>query len=76
MRSFLLKNKTPILSHIRGIAEKFNIYCYYSITAYSRDVEPGVPSIENSVETLIQLSKIVGSKKVAWRYDPVLLTQD
>lgn len=73
---FCSKNYTPILPHIGGIAEKFNIYCYYSITAYGRDVEPGVPSIEKSVETLIQLSEIVGRKKVAWRYDPVLLTQE
>lgn len=72
---FCSKNYKPILPSIGDIAKKFNIYCHYTITAYGEDIEPGVPSIDKSVETLIKLSEIVGKEKVAWRYDPVLLTQ-
>ena len=36
----------------------------------------GVPSIGESVDTLIELSKTVGKQRVAWRYDPVLLTNE
>jgi hypothetical protein len=39
------------------------------------DIEPGVPSIEDSISTLKKLSDIVGKKRVVWRYDPVLLTE-
>ena len=35
-----------------------------------------MPSIEQSMETLIELSRQVGKGRVAWRYDPVLLTRD
>lgn len=49
--------------------------CHYTITAYDRDVEPNVPSINESINTLIELSKIVGKEKVLWRYDPILLTK-
>ena len=38
-------------------------------------MEPGVPSIEESIKTLKELSRIVGKQRLAWRYDPVLLTK-
>ncbi len=69
------KNYEPVLPRIYEIAERFATYFYYTITAYGKDVEPGVPSIDESIETLLKLEKIVGAKKLAWRYDPVLLTE-
>ena len=71
---FCSKDFSPILSSIKGIAERFNTYFHYTITAYGKDVEPGVPSIGQSIDTLITLSGIVGKERIAWRYDPVLLT--
>lgn len=73
---FCSKNFMPILPHIKNITEQFHTYFHYTITAYGKDVEPGVPSIEQSMDTLIRLSKIVGKKRIAWRYDPVLLTEN
>ena len=72
---FCSKDYRPILPYIREITERFNTYFFYAITAYGKDIEPGVPSIEESIETLIALSRIVGKERVAWRYDPVLLTK-
>lgn len=72
---FCSKNFIPILPHIRAIAGRFHTYFHYTITAYGKDVEPGVPSIDKSMDTLIQLSEIVGRERIAWRYDPVLLTK-
>ena len=73
---FCSKDYAPILPHIGDIAKKFNIYCHYTITAYGKDIEPGVPSIDESEETLLRLSEIVGGGRVSWRYDPVLLVGD
>lgn len=72
---FCSKNYEPILENLTGITERFNTYFHYTITAYGKDIEPGVPSIEQSMETLKKLSAIVGKQRVAWRYDPVLLTE-
>ena len=72
---FCSKNYEPILERLPEITNKFNTYFYYTITAYEKDVEPNVPDIGDSIETLIKLSKLVGAKKIAWRYDPVLLTE-
>ncbi len=72
---FCSKNYEPILLHLHEITNRFNTYFYYTITPYEKDIEPGVPSIEESMKTLIQLSKQVGRQRIAWRYDPVLLTE-
>ena len=72
---FCSKNYAPILTRLREITDAYRTYFHYTITAYGRDVEPNVPDIRTSMQTLIELSKIVGRKKIAWRYDPVLLTE-
>lgn len=71
---FCSKNYAPILDDLHEITGRFNTYFYYTITAYGKDVEPGVPTIEESIGTLKELSSMVGRKRVAWRYDPVLYT--
>ncbi|GFH97843.1 hypothetical protein IMSAGC004_00226 [Bacteroidaceae bacterium] len=72
---FCSKNYRPIMSELYRITDRFNIFCHYTITAYGKDVEPNVPDIDQSIDTLVELSAKVGSKCVAWRYDPVLLTE-
>jgi len=72
---FCSKNYGPILDDLHEITDRFNTYFFYTITAYGKDVEPGVPSIEDSIRTLKRLSEQVGRKRVVWRYDPVLLTE-
>ena len=72
---FCSKNYQPILKHIGDIDEKYNILCNYTITAYGKDIEPKVPSINQSIKTLERLSDIVGGNKILWRYDPILLTE-
>ncbi len=72
---FCSKNYEPILSHIKKITDRFNTYFHYTITAYGKDVEPGVPGIDESIDTLKRLSAAVGKERIAWRYDPVLLTE-
>ena len=72
---FCSKNYQPILKHIDGINEKYHILCNYTITAYGKDIEPKVPTIDQSIKTLERLSDIVGANKILWRYDPILLTE-
>lgn len=72
---FCSKNYEPILQDLHLITERFHTHFHYTITAYGKDIEPGVPSIEESIATLKKLSQIVGKKRLVWRYDPVLLTK-
>ena len=72
---FCSKNYAPILPRLKEVTDKYRTYFHYTITAYGRDVEPNVPDIDTSIDTLIRLSSIVGKERIAWRYDPVLLTE-
>lgn len=73
--TFCSKDYAPVLPRIKEITERFNTYFHYTITAYGRDVEPGSPDIDTAMETLLKLSETVGPQRIAWRYDPVLLTE-
>ena len=72
---FCSKDYSPILPRLHEISDRFNCYYHYTITAYGTDIEPRVPSIEDSIRTLKALAAQVGPEKIAWRYDPVLLTE-
>lgn len=71
---FCSKNYAPLLPRLSEITSRFNTHFHYTITAYGRDIEPLVPSIEDSVETLLDLERLVGARRICWRYDPVLLS--
>ncbi len=72
---FCSKDYSPILGRLHKISDRFNCYYHYTITAYGTDIEPRVPSIRQSIDTLKLLAAQVGREKIAWRYDPVLLTE-
>ena len=71
---FCSKNYRPILKDLHEITDHFNTHFQYTITAYGKDIEPGVPSIDESIQTLYELEEQVGKQRICWRYDPVLLT--
>lgn len=72
---FCSKNYRPILKELYKITDRFHTHFQYTITAYGKDIEPGVPSIDDSIETLLELEHLVGRERICWRYDPVLLTE-
>lgn len=71
---FCSKDYAPILARLHEVTGRFNTYFHYTITPYGTDVEPSTPSFGQSAETLAELSQLVGRQRVAWRYEPVLLT--
>ena len=72
---FCSKNYRPILKDLHEITDRFNTHFQYTITAYGKDIEPGVPDIDESIDTLYELERQVGRQRICWRYDPVLLTE-
>ncbi len=53
---FCSKNYAPILPRLHEITDRYRTYFHYTITAYGKDIEPGVPSIDDSIATLIELT--------------------
>lgn len=72
---FSSKNFAPFFPHVPFFTKNYRTYFYYTITAYGKDIEPHVPDISSSVDTLLALSELTEPKRLAWRYDPVLLTE-
>ena len=53
-----------MLSRLHESTDRFNTDFHYTITAYGKDIEPGVPGIEESMETLKELSALVGKQRI------------
>ncbi len=71
---FCSKDYAPLLPALPEITSRFNTLFHYTITAYGRDIEPLVPSYDDAVQTLLDLERLVGARRICWRYDPVLLS--
>lgn len=73
---FCSKNYSPILPRIGEILNTYRTLFHYTVTAYGNDLEPLAPSKEESVDTLIRLSRTVGRDRLFWRFDPLLFTDN
>lgn len=49
-------------------------YWFVTITPYGPEIEPHVPPKAQVLQDFITLSKIVGPDCIAWRYDPIFLS--
>lgn len=73
---FWTKNPTPLLKHL----DKLNnlgicYYLLYTLNDYEKEqFEPGIPSLDERIQTFIRVSEMIGRDRVIWRFDPVLRT--
>lgn len=71
---FWTKNPEPMLPYL-GDLQRYPFYFQFSLTGYGTDVERNVPhKRERMIPVFRKLSEQVGSKRVIWRYDPILFT--
>jgi hypothetical protein len=71
---FWSKNPKPMLAKLQFIKE-YAYYFQFTLNPYDRDIEVGLPYKNEILETFKKLSDIIGSQRVIWRYDPVLLNK-
>ena len=67
------KDYLLILHDLKNITDKFPSIFHYTITGYGKDIEPNVPSLEQSIYTFRELSLRYGKDKVIWRTDRVVI---
>ncbi len=70
---FWSKNPKPMVARL-GELRDYMFYFQYTINAYDKEFEVGVPRKEGVINTFKELSEKIGPQRVIWRYDPVLLT--
>ncbi len=71
---FWSKNPKPMLARLEEI-KGFMYYFQFTINAYDKGFETGVPKKDGIISTFRELSDKIGSQRVIWRYDPILLTE-
>lgn len=73
---FWSKNPKPLIPHLSLLKEKgIDCYIQYTLNDYEREgLEPGVPSLDERIDTFRELVNILGPGSVVWRFDPLILT--
>lgn len=72
---FWTKNPEPIIPYLHILDEK-GIHYYFQVTLndYVREgLEPNLPALEKRIETFKRLSNLIGSDRIIWRFDPIIL---
>lgn len=69
---FCTKNPIPIIKYLKEINKP--IVFHITITPYKEDIEPNVPSKKNIIESVKQISSIIGIDNLYIRYDPIFIS--
>lgn len=72
---FWSKNPLPLLQRLPEIDDLgFKYYFQFTLNNYEPErLEPGLPPLEQRLETFCRLSEQLGRERVIWRWDPLLL---
>ena len=71
---FCTKNPAPMFPYLELLRD-YGQYWFVTLTAYGRDIEPGVPDKHRLLEDIKRLSAAVGVNSVGWRYDPIFISE-
>ena len=72
---FWTRNPSKLMPSLTTLDKAgYRYYFQYTITGYPRTIEAAVPKPYVAIETFSRLSEMIGRKKVVWRYDPILLS--
>lgn len=66
---FWTKNPRPMMSRLNELGD-IKYYFLYTLNAYPKNIEAGLPPLDARIESFKELSK---NCPVIWRYDPILL---
>ena len=73
---FWTKNPAPILPYLREITDMgYEYYFQVTITDYEEDIEPDLPCTADVMATFLMMSERLGTERMDWRFDPILLTK-
>jgi hypothetical protein len=74
---FWSKHYRPLLPHLDELEERgYRFYCHYTVTGAPRSLEPRVPGWEEAVGVFRQLAERIGPRRVLWRFDPILFSDE
>jgi len=72
---FWSKDPAPLLPHLDELDSMgFRYYFLFTLNDYPGKLEPNVPSLDERLETFLDLSRCTGPLRVVWRYDPIIIS--
>lgn len=72
---FWSKNPEPLIQYLDEIDRRgFRYYFQFTLNDYPQFMEPHLPNIIDRIETFKKLSERLGSLRVIWRYDPIVIS--
>jgi len=71
---FWTKDPKPMLSRLKELRD-YHFYFQFTINPYDKLIESRVPLKAEIIGTFQELSSIIGTDRVIWRYDPILLSR-
>jgi len=73
---FWTKNPIPMFERLHELDGKYMYYFQFTLNSYGKDVEANIPNKNDVIiPAFRKLSGQIGSDRVIWRYDPILLTE-
>lgn len=72
---FWSKNPEPLLKYSSQMREIPSVI-QYTVNAYGKEVEPGVPSLAERIAVFKQLAGLIGTSGMVFRYDPILISPE
>jgi hypothetical protein len=72
---FWTRDPKPLMKYLPELDKMgYKYYFQYTVLGYSREIDPGAPSLDIAIKTFKELSGMIGKEKVIWRYDPILFS--
>ena len=72
---FWTKNALSITQYLDEISENYQFYFQYTLNSYDKELEMGIGALERRIENFMFLAEKYGSKRIIWRYDPIVLNE-
>ena len=72
---FWTKDPEPMLDKL-NLLQDYQYYFQFTLTPYGKEMEPNLPQKKQNIESFLKLADKIGAKRVIWRYDPILFTDN
>jgi hypothetical protein len=74
---FWTRHPAPLIPYLPELHRAgFPYYFQYTAIGYPQSIDGSSPSTETAIRTFQALSEAVGSDRIVWRYDPIILTTE
>ncbi|MBP6965146.1 MAG: DUF1848 domain-containing protein [Armatimonadetes bacterium] len=74
---FWTKNATPLMPRLPELDSRgYRYYFQYTVNGYPAALEPGLPPLDECIQTFRRLSDLIGPERVIWRYDPIIVSDE